>query len=236
MNKDFQIVVPFYNEYKNFLKFINIIDQLKIDKKIFVLLDNDSDNNKMLNYQNDNLSNKQCWEVIKSKKNLGYGGGVKFASKYVDTEFIGWMPGNMKLDPLDVLHLFNEHRSSDKDFLLKARRSERPFLDYIKTMIFGYAATLFTRKNMIDAGGTPSLTSKKLFNKLKNLPNDFTFDIFVLYFFRLNSMEVVRPKIKYTIRMYGKSHWQDGLISELKFASSIFLSLNRLKKDFNSNE
>ena len=52
MNKDFQIVVPFYNDYKNFLKFIEIINQLETDKKIFILLDNGSSNGEMLNYQN----------------------------------------------------------------------------------------------------------------------------------------------------------------------------------------
>tara|TARA_B100000965_G_scaffold402691_1_gene429199 strand:+ start:888 stop:1598 length:711 start_codon:yes stop_codon:yes gene_type:complete len=236
MNKDFQIVVPFYNDYKNFLKFIEIINQLETDKEIFILLDNGSSNGEMLNYQNKNLSDNQCWKVVRSENNLGFGGGIKFCSQYVDSEFIGWMPGNMKLDPLDVFSLFNETKSQDKDFLLKAYRSGRPFLDYIKTLIFGLIATLYTRYNMFDAGGTPSLTSKKLFNKLDNLPDDFTFDIFVLYFFRFNNLKVIRPKIKYTTRMHGKSHWQDGLLTELNFAFSIFSSLNRWKKENRSYE
>lgn len=236
MNKDFQIIVPFYNDYKNFIKFIEIINQLETDKKIFILLDNGSDNDQMLNYQNENFSNSQCWEIVKSEKNLGFGGGVKFCSKQVDSEFVGWMPGNMKLDPLDVFNLFNENKSNDKDFLLKAYRSDRPFLDHIKTLIFGVTATLLTRYNMFDAGGTPCLTSKKLFNKLNNMPNDFTFDIFVLYFFRFNNLKVIRPKIKYTTRMHGKSHWQDGLLSELNFAFSTLSSLKTWKKENRSYE
>ena len=44
----------------------------------------------------------QQWKVVRSENNLGYGGGVIFASKYVEKDFIAWMPGNMKINPIDA--------------------------------------------------------------------------------------------------------------------------------------
>jgi hypothetical protein len=60
------------------------------------------------------------------------------------------------------------------------------------------------------------------------MPNDFSFDVFVYYFFKVNNLEIKRPKIKYTTRLYGNSHWQKGLISELK----LFFSILSYKKEW----
>ena len=44
-------------------------------------------------------SNK--WRVVRSTNNLGYGGGIVFASGFVE-KIAAWMPGNMKVDQLKL--------------------------------------------------------------------------------------------------------------------------------------
>ena len=50
-----------------------------------------------------------------------------------------------------------------------------------------------------------------------------------MYFYCLvNNFKILRPKIKYTTRLYGNSHWQNGLISEIKLTLDVF----KYKKDW----
>tara|TARA_B100001029_G_scaffold39339_1_gene30475 strand:+ start:7798 stop:8211 length:414 start_codon:yes stop_codon:yes gene_type:complete len=102
------------------------------------------------------------------------------------------------------------------------------FFDSLKTFIFGILVSLYFRKYIYDAGGTPNLIHKNFFSIPKNFPNDFTFDIFVYFYCLLNKFQIIRPKIKYTIRVHGKSHWQKGFLSEIKLLTDVF----RYKKEW----
>ena len=83
------------------------------------MLDNGSEKNDMIEYSN--KSSKCFLEVIKIEKNLGFGGGVVYGSKYVTKEFIGWMPGNMKLNPKEVFELFLQNTLKIQISYLKER-------------------------------------------------------------------------------------------------------------------
>ena len=45
-------------------------------------------------------------EVVRSTNNLGYGGGIVFASGFVEKDFVAWMPGNMKVDPIEAFNFY----------------------------------------------------------------------------------------------------------------------------------
>ena len=75
---------------------------------------------------------------------------------------------------------------------------------------------------IFDVGGTPNIVHKDFFKLSKFMPNDFSFDVFVYYYFKVNNLSIERPKIKYTKRLYGNSHWQKGLLSELNLLLTIF--------------
>jgi len=218
-NINFQIIVPFFNDFENFKLFVHKINELEIDEKVFFLLDNGSEKNEMIEYSN-NSSNKASWEVIKIEKNLGFGGGVIYGSKYVTKEFIGWMPGNMKLNPKDVFELFLQNSLKNPNQLLKGTRINRPFLDSFKTLIFGLIATLYFRINLLDAGGTPNLVHRSFFDIKSEMPTDVSFDVFAYYYFRKLG-KVIRPAISYKTRVHGNSKWQKGLKSEVAMTLNI---------------
>ena len=166
-------------------------------------------------------SNILSWEVIRIDKNQGFGGGVIHASEFINKDFIGWMPGNMKLNPKEVYELFIEQNIADSNTLIKGKRINRPILDSFKTYIFGIFASIYFRTNLMDAGGTPNMVNSKFFNYKHLLAEDVSFDIYVYYFFRKLG-KVLRPKISYTTRVHGKSKWQKGFISEIKMTINIF--------------
>ena len=143
------------------------------------------------------------------------------------------MPGNLKIRPADACRFFES--SIDKDFdLIKAKRIGRPLNDWLKTLIFGIMASVYFRQNMLDSGGVPSLVKKELFEeKLNFIPNDFSFDVFMLYYFRSKNKNVFRPKITYTTRSHGESKWQKGYKSEFNLIKTIFSYKKEWKESLN---
>ncbi len=198
---------------------------MDLNEKIFIFLDNGSERNLISDLD---IEESKGWKLIRSDKNLGYGGGIKFASKFIQKEFVAWMPGNLKLNPKDVYEVLIKQPLDGKYTYIKCRRTGRPFIDSLKTFIFGILVSLYFRKYIYDAGGTPNLIHKNFFSIPKNFPNDFTFDIFVYFYCLLNKFQIIRPKIKYTIRVHGKSHWQKGFLSEIKLLTDVF----RYKKEW----
>lgn len=83
---------------------------------------------------------------------------------------------------------------------------------------------------MYDIGGTPNIMNKKILLKISNPPKDYSFDAFIYYFAKLNNLDINRPRISYTKRLYGKSHWQKGIVSELLLTKKILTSKNEWKK------
>ena len=135
------------------------------------------------------------------------------------------MPGNLKLNPHDVFIFLEKFQIKEQDFLLKAKRVERPLMDRLKTIIFGLIVSPFIKFNMMDSGGTPNLVNKSFFNT-SGIPNDFSFDVFVLFYFKFNKLPIYRPNIIYRKRMHGKSHWQNSLSAEIDLTLNVIKSKN----------
>ena len=136
----------------------------------------------------------------------------------------------MKIAPADACIFFE--LSIDQEFdLIKAKRVGRPFNDWIKTLIFGITASVHFKQNMLDSGGVPSLTKKDFFKEKEIfIPNDFSFDVFMLYYFKSKNKKTLRPKIRYTTRLHGESKWQRGYKSELNLIKTIFNYKNTWKE------
>lgn len=229
----FQIIVPFFNEEDNFKQFIKLVETLKLDDEIFIIVDNGSETDFIENFYK-SQNNMKGWTFVKSEKNLGFGGGIKFGSKYSNKDYIAWMPGNLKVDPRDAYSLLLSQNLNKENLHIKCRRMNRPIIDAIKTSLFGLVASFYFRTLLFDAGGTPNLIDKKFFLDDKGYPNDFSFDLFVYYYSKKNNFNLSRPKINYTKRMYGKSHWQKGIISEIKLMITI-LSYKKLWNNILNN-
>tara|TARA_X000000368_G_scaffold331006_1_gene268120 strand:- start:753 stop:1460 length:708 start_codon:yes stop_codon:yes gene_type:complete len=219
ISNNFQIVVPFYNDEKSFDSFVEILNKMDIEENIFILLDNGSNNERIKT-----IAQKKShynWTFIRNEKNLGFGGGIKYASRFVEKDFVAWMPGNLKLNPSDVYEVLSKQNLNEKYLYIKCTRKDRPKIDHLKTKIFGIIASLYFGKKIFDAGGTPNLIHKDFFSIEKNFPRDFSFDVFVYYYCLLNNFKIKRPAITYKTRLHGESHWQKGILSEIKLTYKI---------------
>lgn len=192
---------------------------MNLEEDIFIVLDNGSVTDYISNYK---LGKDRGVKIVSSPNNLGFGGGIAFASKFVEKEFVAWMPGNFKLNPQDVYKILTQETLTNKYLYIKGKRIARPFIDTLKTGIFAILVSIFFKKYIYDAGGTPNMIHKDFFSIPGNFPTDFTFDIFVYFYCRINKFTIRRPRIKYTTRLHGQSHWQKGLMSEIKLTLDVF--------------
>ena len=218
-DNNFQIVVPFYNDEDSFETFVEILNKMETEDNAFILLDNGSDTNEIKKIAENKRKNN--WTFVRSEKNLGFGGGIKYAAEFVEKEFVAWMPGNLKLNPSDVYEVIAKQNLDGKYLYIKCTRKNRPKIDHLKTRIFGIIASIYFGEKIFDAGGTPNLIHKDFFSIEKDFPKDFSFDVFVYYYCLLNSFKIKRPSISYKTRIHGESHWQKGLISEIKLTFNI---------------
>ena len=216
--------MPFYNDFENFKEFIQKIESIKEPLPIFLVIDNGSISGDIKHfYETHKDEKKLVWDFVKFEDNKGFGGAIKHSTQFFEEDYIAWMPGNMKVDPMECFNMVKTHKYSYLK-LIKARRIGRSFIDSLKTFIFSSIMSARYNKILFDNGGTPNIMYKKLLDKVNFAPNDFSFDLFIFYFFKYKNLEIARPKIFYKKRLHGNSHWQKGFVSEFILTKNMILS------------
>ncbi len=217
-NKDIDIIVPVFNEYENLFEFLNILEEKNINLiKYFTFVDNGSSDIRILPLLSERKTN-----FLNLKNNIGFGGGIKHGIKNSNSEYICWMPCNLKIHPLDAISMIEEINNFNPSTLYKSTRIKVSQIDSLKTMVFSIIQSIILKKIVSDTGGTPTIITKNFFKNLDDFPDDYSFETYVYLKAKYNNLIITRPKITYGKRKYGNSHWQNGLISEFRFIKNIY--------------
>jgi polyisoprenyl-phosphate glycosyltransferase len=224
------MVIPTYNDLESLNKLIQLIDDEQTKEIDYLIVNNGS----TVKGIKETLSvPSDYWTAIHLENNLGFGGGILEGIKAAHTDWIGWMPGNLKILPKDVDSLIRSIRFRP-NLLIKCHRRRKSIVARIKTFIAGLMQSLLTGKSLFDTGGTPTICERSFVLKLKDLPTDYILESRMLFEARLNNLVVERPLIPYGERIYGQSHWQRGLRSEARLMRAIivdsFQSHKRIRK------
>lgn len=221
------VIIPVYNDSESLIMLIDRIEKANQPGLKFLIVDNGSKEEFKLGYEVEKQSNLEC---VRTEQNLGFGGGILFGIRQARTEFVGWMPGNLKVDPLEVSEMLLNFDLNPKSFI-KAKRSGRSIIPRLKTLLAGSVQSLLLRTNMLDSGGTPTICSKEFVLGLSTPPSDYVFESYLLFQARKTRMEIHRPRVDYGIRKFGQSHWQRGLRSELRLLAAIYKASRQWRKE-----
>jgi glycosyltransferase involved in cell wall biosynthesis len=194
------------------------METINLPSLSFLIVDNGSSESLQID---EPLNDLGQINFVRTPSNLGFGGGIMFGIAHATTEYVGWMPGNLKVDPGEVAVMISKI-VLDPNLVVKASRSGRKLSPRFKTFFAGSIQSLLLKTNMLDSGGTPTFCSRKFIVDLRNPPNDYVFESFILYQARKAKMKIVRPKVIYGTRVFGQSHWQRGLRSEVLLLKRIF--------------
>ena len=211
------MVVPTYNDLESLTSLIKLIEEEKASSIDYLIVNNGSTNYKIsqaLHLKSD------FWTSITLYENMGFGGGIVAGIEAAKTDWVGWMPGNLKIQPRDVKKLIDELQFRPNLFI-KCRRVRSSRIAKLKTFTAGLIQSSLTGQNLFDTGGTPTICEKRFILKLMNLPNDYVIESRILYEARIHKLQILRPSIPYGKRIFGQSHWQRGIRSEARLMKAI---------------
>lgn len=213
------LVVPVFDEGESAAALIQELREHRFPCGNFILVDNGSH----VPLRCDEAVSPNQLEILRLEENRGFGGGIKAGVARARSEWVGWMPGNLKVMPSDVL-LMEEHLLAERWTFIKARRGARPLDARIKTLAVGAAQSLAAGKALFDSGGTPTFIRREFAPMLHEGPDDYLFESFVMY--RANQLSLCgpRPVVPYRSRRFGRSHWQRGLRTEVRMAREMVTS------------
>jgi glycosyltransferase involved in cell wall biosynthesis len=177
----YSIIIPIYNDLENLKLIINEIlkNQDSFHNFEFIFVDNGSI--APIPRETYGGIDKIKYINLRSEVNLGFGGGIKFGLQKSDAKWIGWMPGNFKVKPQEILKYTYFMDLDDYEFI-KGLRTGRPIQEKMKTFFAGVIHTFYARVNMLDSGGTPTFIRREIYYKLSELaPSNYTFEAYMLY-------------------------------------------------------
>ncbi len=232
----FSIIIPCYNEQANLPLLIDNILPLQNDYELeYILVENGSTDNSR-EYLKNNIEGK--YKNIKIKYldiNKGYGYGLKNGLKLAKGEYLGWIHADMQVHPNDLRPIFDFALSNDskEKIFLKARRTNRPFVD----RFFAAGQTVFSSivffYKMFDIGASPLIFSKSLIDNYDKMTNDFSIEVFTYLMAKKKNFYIKRFNINLNDRENSDSSWNTGLMSKFKLSlilikSSLLIKINEI--------
>jgi len=224
------VVIPIFNDFESLKE---LISQIEIDSDLysevrvaFLVVNNGSTDSRI---RETFAKSSGLISAIHLNKNVGFGGAIVAGANHSATDWIAWMPGNLKVHPRSLLEILQATRLRP-GIAIKARRVGRPAIDQLKTALMGMVQSIASLRNMMDTGGTPTICEKAFLLSLSDPPSSVVFESFMLYKFRQAQLTVLRPECHYGRRKFGSSHWQKGIISEMRLAIEIIKGIPRWRK------
>lgn len=219
-NPELSVVVPCYNEKENILLLVNRFKEV-IPKSFFVelvIVDNGSTDG---SYEIINsLAKKYKFiKVVKIENNIGYGFGVWTGLKSSTGKFICWTHADMQTDLYDAIKAY-ELIIKDQNPIncfVKGNRKGRFLFDRFFTNCMSVFETIMLGTTLHDINAQPNLFHKNFIEKIKDPPNDFSFDLYFYYIAKINNYKIIRFPVEFKKRIHGESHWNTGLKSKWKF-------------------
>jgi len=168
--------------------------------------------------------------VVHQRRSNGFGAAVKAGMGAATGDIVAWMPGNMRVRPMDTLRIARTIAavSQGRSLFAKASRTGRPFSERASRFIAGLTLSIWSRRDLMDTGATPTVVPRSALKHLVNGPDDITFECYTLWKLPQSGFEVIRPEVPYVNRPAGTSHWNTGARARFK----LFVKLLRSVRTF----
>ena len=228
------LIIPCFNEEKNIPIILDRFKKIVENKKIEVLLVNNGSTDGSLKLLNALIPKYKFAKFIDIKINKGYGYGIMSGLLEAKGKYIGYTHADLQTDPYDLIRAYKLiiNENNPEFSFIKGYRKNRPFFDQFFSIGMGLFESIYLWVPLWEINAQPNLFSRGFLEIIKNeAPDDFSFDLFLLYIAKKNGYNVVRFDVKFPKRIYGVSSWNKGLISKWKFIKRTINYSIKLKKD-----
>lgn len=148
------MVVPIYNDLQTAKAFCHEFVKAGLEQTELIIVDNGSENSIAISELSHDDEGKV--RVVRLASNAGFGGGIQAGISASKSEWVVWLPGNMKVDPSELGPFMDQLGVRNQGAVVKAIRTGRAILPRIKTSIATLAQSFFSLSRMQDTGGTPT--------------------------------------------------------------------------------
>ena len=236
--KKLSIIIPSYNEKNNLSSLLEKTNKILYRyKNIEIIIVDNGSTDGSKDYLNHKKKIFSKIKIVRVKKNIGYGYGIKYGLKHASGTIISWSHADLQFDINDVVKFFNKNMSKiiNEKIIVKGRRKNRSFIDVFFTLGMSLIVNFFFNTKINDINGQPKMFSYFFVNKLlKFAPNDFSIDLFLLLLASKNGFKINEFPLKVKKRVYDKAKGGGTLIGKIKLTISTFKYICLLK--LNSNK
>ena len=109
--------------------------------------------------------------------------GVKQSSGKI----ISWTHADLQTDPQDIINAFEKFAiyAKNENYILKGKRIGRNYFDVFFTYGMSIIATYLLKYRLSDINAQPKMFYRSFLSKMKNSPDDFSLDLYLLYMAKL---------------------------------------------------
>ena len=233
-NYKLSIVIPCYNEDENiFPLFEKIKELLKNNDFIeLIVVDNGSTDNTLKNIISSDLYNNKKINLLKIKKNIGYGHGIMSGVNIAQGQVIGWCHADLQTEPSDILIAYtkNIEKFKNENLIIKGLRKNRNLFDSIFTFCMSlFASTIFCKK-INDINAQPKIFPRSFLQYIKDYPKDFSLDLYLLIMAKTNNYRIINHEVLMKKRLFGVAKGGGNLRGKIKLIKRTLFYIVKLKK------
>jgi len=222
------VVIPFYDEERTIEPLVNklryIFNKDKINYEL-ILVDNGSKDNTFEII--DKLSKKyKNVKPVYIKINQGYGWGILNGLKVAVGEYVGYIDGDLEIEPEGILNLYNKIKKTNADIGKGIRnRKEADTFKFIASCGYDILFFLLFFRYIKQVNANPKIMKKDCYRNMNLSSKEWFIDSEIIIKALKNNYKIVNEVVFYTPRKDGESH-----IKLFNLFSIIFMYLKQIIK------
>jgi glycosyltransferase involved in cell wall biosynthesis len=220
---EFELILPCYNESKSLQALIERTLSAAAkhgftpDRFQLVLVENGSKDDSSLEMDKLHLGPYGAWfRKVQVLENKGYGFGLWTGLKSTTAQYLAWSHADQQCDPLDVFEGLKLLKKQSRPSLVKGLRRGRNWKDRLVTKIFEFLARCILGMKVSEINAQPKVFPRSLLDKIKNPPDTFAFDLYVLSVALRNKYSIASINVEFPPRIHGVSNWASTFFSRYK--------------------
>jgi len=228
--KALSIIIPCYNEQLSIPKLIDNCLSIISDDIEIIIVDNGSIDDTFKELNKSDIPNNIM--PIRIDKNIGYGNGIMSGLNRANGDVLSWTHADLQTDLSDIIRGYTIHKKEllNKTCVVKGKRKKRNLFDAFFTFLMGLYCSILLGKWLYDINAQPKIFHRSFLEKFEKAPLDFSLDLYVLYFFSLNKINIKSIPVFFNKRQYGVSKGGGTLKGKFKLIKRTLSYIHHLKK------
>jgi glycosyltransferase involved in cell wall biosynthesis len=233
MKINYSLVFPSYNEGKNLESLFQQLEKLLADIEDLecIIVDNGSTDHTEELIKSYAYFHERT-RFVRVEENQGYGYGILEGVRNSNAKVVSWMHADLQTNPLDIkvaIELWEQTQDVNK--FVKGKRVNRNLPDQMISVLMSVINFFANGNWILDINSQPNMLPKEDLLKLKNLPYDNTFEIYILNkLISEGNFSVYRFPVKFHNRKFGVGA-NERAKDKFKYAYRIIKTTIQMRKN-----